>query len=398
MENGKETSSIDIKRVLDEIDAALAHPTASLYAQGFIQPDPENTQQTMSIAYKASKRFVLDTEKVERFYSESEGTVPEHLFQMAEPDFRLPFDYCLFAFSKPIEIMWMSKEGKGYSNQKLMGVLAQEWFVNQKEIIKTPEGYDQRRYRFFLLFKENPFDEMIKDISKYQEGKEDPVFISYQFADLGVVKYPDKPGIHLYFLNHYPCQDKKICQYTSTGQFDRSVNIVGKICICNEVMVRGALFRMLIEAINKINEVMIIDKTPERKKNFWGDLTNKFLPSKPWGWPFTRGNIPRDNYIQYLGDTRYRYNKEDLNLGSGSHHRYRYDVRRHPRIVDGEIIWVSPHQRGSGTYHPKIYASKGKWYIHYAYWALEKLTSIRVINILLAKAIVWFREKFGISK
>lgn len=89
---------------------------------------------------------------------------------------------------------------------------------------------------------------------------------------------------------------------------------------------------------------------------------------------------------------------KDIDYGSGTKHRYRYDVRRHPRIVGDHLIWIDPHQRGSGKYIPKIYSNRKTWFIGYLWQQAEKLTKYRIFEILIIRFLKFIKPRKGGEK
>jgi len=57
-----------------------------------------------------------------------------------------------------------------------------------------------------------------------------------------------------------------------------------------------------------------------------------------------------------------QYDKSGSEVGTGSQHGFRYDVRGHFRRLENKTIWVRPHQRGLAheLYIPKTYDARGK--------------------------------------
>jgi len=93
--------------------------------------------------------------------------------------------------------------------------------------------------------------------------------------------------------------------------------------------------------------------------------------------------------IVNLDKVRYRY-KDKVEHGQGSEHHVRYDVRRHMRIRNNHIEWVSPHQRGKGEYKQKIY-KKGVA-ISRTWVMVERLSTNKYIEPILVRIIKFVRK------
>jgi len=90
-----------------------------------------------------------------------------------------------------------------------------------------------------------------------------------------------------------------------------------------------------------------------------------------------------------LDKVRYKY-KGKSEHGKGSEHRVQYDVRRHMRIRNNHIEWVSPHRRGKGEYQQKIY-KKGVS-VSWAWGTVERLSTNKYIEPILVRFIKFLRR------
>lgn len=314
-------------------------------------------------AEKASQRFLLDVSKRQSLY-DSRFESDDYAIGDKVIGFDIPFDHSFFAFKNPLQINWSDKEGnKIYQGIPLLGFL-----IYKKEKRKGfDEGLFIDSYKVFLYFDEGDYEENKMVGTQY-------VLFNYAMG---------KKGPRVFHIDHYPCIDKIHCCINKNGipEIDEQ-----KSFACQEILCRDSLVDTLMDIIMKVNttEPIYIKKKIDKKKPSWLSL--------PFGWPYTKGNLPKDNYIYYLDGKRYVYDKDDIDYGSGTKHRYRYDVRRHPRVVGDRIVWVQPHTRGAGKYIKKTYANSKGWAVQYLYYYAEKLTKIRSFEIILARLITFIKK------
>lgn len=318
---------------------------------------------------RTSKNFLLDVDKSQRFYelfeSNEIGSIPFESFE-------LPFPNSLFVFERPLVIQWSAMDNTGTdTTNKLVGMGVEE--------TKLESGLGW--YRCWLVFDDSTQEESI---------------LSHQFILFAYSPHnPDDTKPTLFQLDHYPCRDKKVCAVGDDGfykpwvpQWLKLNN--GAAPICQEILNREALINTLFYLVNKINTVVPIEVTRKKKVT---DLFANWFKRLPLAYPYTKGNLPQDNYVLHLDGYRYKYDPDEIALGTGTKHRYRYDVRKHPRIINGHLTWVESHQRGSGTYIPKVYANRQTWYLPYVFMVAEKVSKIRLIEIIIVKIYTKFFTK-----
>lgn len=363
--------------------------------KGLGQWDMDITEQGI-IKMKSAKQFLLNIEKAQGFYDDMEGK-PKH--RQLEGTFEFPFDECLFAFENPITIRWRSGAGKNpddYVSKPIVGFLSYP-ILDKTEIkgIKLPKNGAHevdawaRTYRMHMFSVEDR--ELAVGVPDNIE-----VVLGIQHILFTILGYKDQNTSKIFVnqLHHYPCGNKLLCNIDNNG-CDKIVD-TKKAWVCEEIVVRDAWLETVQYLVNKINDTQFVWKKPS---SWWKEKTaGKFLPALPFGWPLTKGNLPKDNYVLNLDSLHYRYDPKDIDYGSGTKHRYRYDVRRHPRIVGDHLIWIDPHQRGSGKYIPKIYSNRKTWFIGYLWQQAEKLTKYRIFEILIIRFLKFIKPRKGGEK
>lgn len=333
--------------------------------------------------------FILDVEKAEGIYQEI--LKKEQIHDSQKGELHLPFDSCLIAFEKPLLIRWNDKFEKiEYVKKPLCGYLIFPLFNETSKAeaeMETKEKViiESRYYRAVLFFKEDP--NRIPDIPKDVDMVLGQQYITFNFLSINGEITHEAVIKH---FNHVPCGNKILCNINAEG--DNQYPNIKKGWVCDEIVVRDAFIELLQTLNNKIFEVQAEYVHRKRPVRFQYSTDTYSLPTLPLGFPYTKGNLPKDNYVQYLDGKRKVYDKEEIAFGTGIKHRYRYDVRRFPRIVNNKIIWISPHQRGSGKYIPKIYSNRKTWFVNYFWYHAEKLTKYRIIEILIINILQFFRK------
>lgn len=370
------------------------NPNTQFFERGLGQNDVdiiELCKQEM----RQSHSFHLDVKRSQLFYDEIVGRGQIHDAQRG--DFTLPFDSCLIGFEKPLMIRWRDGlASKDYVQKPLLAFLifpvkkkTQETI--QREGMKYPLTTEHAHYRAVLFFKEDA-----TAIKKAQSKKkvildDDAVVIGQQYINFGTYRIigGTDDAIMVTHSRHYPCTNPLLCNIDESGMEKQTSK---RAWVCDEIVCRDALFELIQRITNKIHESH--GTVIKRKKGLWkfAQRITGILPSLPYGFPFTRGNLPKDNYVQYLDGKRYVYDKEDIHTGSGIQHRYKYDVRRHPRIVNTRIVWVEPHTRGKGQYIPKVYANRKRWSVMYLLPIAEQLTKVRIFELLMIRIIKFFKK------
>lgn len=372
------TMKINTLQIIQEVFLLGQHPV--FYPPNAREDEIDKDTLEMKEKMKEARNFLLDVKKAQFEYdSMDEFNILESKFK----DFMPPFDNCLFAFQEPLEIKWLNQEANQYRDHKLMGILLYKTIESTASVFHPGDSETYgfiTPYKMQLIFEEEGLG---TDLT-VPEGAE--LVVGRQSATFCVITSFDKDNLGILQVDHYPCADKLTCSIKKNGLSSKT----GRPC--QEVLARHALVKTLIYIVNKIHDVYVV----ERKRDFRDDSENKtfnFIPMLPFGWPFAKGNLPKDNYTLKLDGVRYKYDSADIDTGSGTKHRYRYDVRRHPRIVEGRIVWVSSYQRGSGKYISKIYSNSKTWLVPYVWLHIEKLSKIRILEILLVKLIMLFKDR-----
>jgi len=366
---------------LEGLDKILGNNSSVYYHEDKEMPpdDKEAQQREVKDYWQNGHKFLLDVEQTQGFYDDWDSRT-HPLFTQPYP-FIMPFDHTDLVFKTPLKINW-SKFGnrRETAEVKLMAVGI------KKLEEKADKDFTIVDFKAYLYFQEDTIPE------EYEQPE--GFGLSFQFVRFAWVFWPDgRTEVH--HIGHYPCTNPYGCMIDKNGWITDWANDILKapgkfapkgVIACQEVLNRDALMESLGHVLKKIGEQKphVIAK-PRFNLPSW-------FPHLPGGWPYTKGNLPRDNYIQYLGGKQYVYNKEDINYGSGTKHRYRYDVRRHMRIVKDHIVWVDPYQRGSGRYIPKVYANSRTWYVPYVWGMVESLSKIRIFEIMIVKAYAWFKR------
>lgn len=331
--------------------------------------------------------FSLDVEQAQGLYEEILAKPQIHDSQTG--DFVLPFDNCLFAFQDHVKIRWRQGHQNDrpveYVSKQLIGFLIYQIMdggQETKELVDTHQNITLRGrlYRTILFFEE-------------QFAGEENQVMGTEHMDTNIVSVikGNEPDDYLYLghLDHHPCGNAFVCNVDKKGMVKWPDAKPKKAWVCDEIVVRDAVMELIQKLAEKIMHSTQEVKFVKAPKYSLTDLGDKVLPEMPKGWPYTKGNgIPKDYYTQYIDGKKIKY-EDYRGTGMGAKHQYRYDVRRHPRIVKNKIVWVNPYQRGKGRYVPKIYANKKTWFIHYFWQSAEKLTRVRFFELLLIRFLQW---------
>lgn len=323
--------------------------------------------------YKRAMRFHLDVRAAQNLYTDvllkvkEAGTNP-HFFETYSPP---PFNETVFNFDNPLEIRWAKEaDSRGEDTAQpynLLGVCI------QKIPTKTQDAHEAWRLFLFLLE-----DATSKKFSKLDV----PYVIGQQYIDFDVTHYGAKNGVTMHSTIHrtHLCKDPLRCV---AGLKESSHTIY-----CQEYENSRAIFDTVMEICASLNKPKPIEyKEAPARQNF-PRLKEKYdgiFPSSA-----TQSPIPSPFYELVLPEKSYRY--EEKNVGTGIEHRFRYDVRRHPRIVNDRIIWIEPHRRGKGEYIPKVYKARGVVSVDYAWRRIEGLTRFRFIERIMIWSIRLYRR------
>ena len=325
------------------------------------EKDPEIYDRwlRMQELVKSAKKFLLDVKLVQPHF---DSFIAENI--ETYDDFVLPFKECFLAFDLPLKVSWINM------NINLYGVLLKE--------VPREFGMTFVAYLFFQTTQEkDPFIE--------------PFEVAHDYFEFGVIKGSTNKVEAIALAEHH-CIDKLTCMVEDLNKnSDYWKNQSEKFYACQQVLNTEAFIESLFYVLDRIHNSQPI--LVEKKTNRNPANADKLRPTMPFGWPFTKGNLPKDNYTQYLDGKHYVYDKDDIAYGTGVKHRYRYDVRRHPRVVNGKLIWVDYHQRGAGKYIPKVYANRKTWFVNYIWSKAEQLSKYRIFEILMIKAINFLKRK-----
>ena len=341
---------------------------------------------------KEAKRFEINVEKSQVTYDDLMGQkTDKRLMLSSYKNFRLPFDVTMIGFVKPLVVKWtQAKNRTEYADTKLGGVLFE---ASTGQPIGLSENYGggitayARLYRAYLFFDEaitGDVKEQLKTNGQKLTG--DAKVISSQFVSFLFGEATDGDFGRVMHVDHYPCQNKSYCSIGDKGQIKEWANGLDQQPVCQEILARDSLVEVLVEIVTKINTSQPIEV--KRKVSSNGHATKPL----PFGFPYTKGNLPKDHYTQYIDGVHRVYEKDDIAYGMGVKHKYRYDVRRHPRIVGDKIVWIEPHTRGAGKYIPKTYKNRRTWFVQYLFYLAEKLTKHRKAEILFVKLIKLLRR------
>jgi hypothetical protein len=365
---------------LELIKAITNSPSQKpLYESTGIKKELDIQDKEFNSFVNEAKCFLLDVEKIQKYYNSHDQKNSIRIGNLASfNSFRLPFMTTLFTFEHPLIIKWSStKNRKEYEDTKLLGCVIKE----QESLVSINEKnheYNTRIYKAFLIFEE--------DIPKNGNIPEDVSIIGNQFIYFAFAE-PTKKEDEGEFrhIDHYPCQDPENCGFDEQGNVKQKF-LERDIPVCIEYYTRDCLIETIIYLVNKIHDTITVPMTKKENKQsfFTKNLKGLSLFNKQ------KIKIPQSNYILKLDGIKYKYDATDIDYGSGTKHRFKYDVRRHPRIIKGRIVWVTEYQRGKGDYIPKIYTNSQKWFIPYLW--VEKLTKYRFFEILFIKVITFIKR------
>lgn len=365
----------------------------NLIKQTFLQEDPpqfsekglkSGDREVMELAkdkMRVAKTFFLSVDPVQKYYNKIQSQKQIHDTMTGE--FQTPFNETFFVFDEPVNIRWRDGYGNNdYVKKPLMGILLFPLFDKEStQKAKTKQGNIielwSRLYRAVLFFEE--------DNDKVPGVPKDVVLLGEQYINfsIGGVRNWNKNELMVGHMNHTPCGNKLLCHVKEDGnpKYDSK-----KAWVCDEIVVRDEVVYLIQKIINNIYDIQVVKKKPNRKS-----VKKTVIPKNT-----TKSTTPmmKPEYSQYLSDKRYKYDPKDINYGTGTRHRHQYDVRRHPRIVGNKITWVSPYLRGKGSYLPKIYTNgKKSWMINYLWRTAEGLSKIRIIEIIMIRAIKFLKNK-----
>lgn len=362
----------------DDIPSAKKAMTTGLKLQAIEKPSNNLelieyvfSNEKLGGVINQAKKFLLNVEKAQSFYDsmlEKDRTLIDNKY------FETPFDNCLFAFEEPLEITFYKD-----NTQNSVEYIKRKWigFVSQKLHGAEDSGVEVgRAYRFHIITGTGFSD--VRGGETYSS----PLLVGFAWT-------PDRRDSLSVAHPQHRCQNSKFCAVGGSGILqDYTDKDKHKAWFCQDILMRDSLVETIMFIINKIH---YSESTKVLKKKGNIDMTQTPNP-KLWGWPFTKGNIPQEGYTQYLDGKRYVYDKDEIAHGTGAKHRFRYDVRRHPRIVGDKIVWVNPHQRGSGSYKSKVYSNRRTWFVQYLFYQAEKLTKYRMLEILVVRFIKFIRK------
>ena len=353
------------------------------YEHSAVPKKLDEQEQVLRDYLKDAKRFLLKVDKSQLAYNSSSGITKNGIFSFSK-ELTLPFDTCIFAFEKPLVIKWRAFDSENeYIDTKLLALLIKrldQGHDGTEAKILDAESITVTKYRAFLLIDEN-----------IEDNRNEVLHLGNQYIEFYVIWKEGFTLTTIVHYNHIPCQNPTLCAFSGAITPEEKE----KAYFCQEILARDSLVETLFSLVDKINNSEAIYR--KKKNKGWYDFSQTPNP-KLWGWPFTKGNLPKDNYTYVLDGTHYVYDKEDIALGTGTPHRYRYDVRRHPRLIGDKIVWVNPYQRGRGSYIPKIYTNRGTWFIQYFFYLSERLTKYRIVEILIIRLIRLFRKVTAIKK
>lgn len=297
------------------------------------------------------------------FYLDIDESMPGKITDLEElnpcmtkqKEFKLPYNSNLFAFTKEYSIVV-----SGNTPVKWIGFYIRHYPEN---VLGDME-----------LFNFNPI------YLNYENTKK--VTMSMSEHLIGVGRMGDT-GLGITYAKHI-CSDKDICMINETGTLKEEYRNkdIDNLVICKALFSVDLMFKTAMRINHKIIETERIQK----EKTF-------IRTSENTGEKKEVIEIP---YTQTLSGKSYTYDPESPK-GIGTKHGHRYDVRRHPRIQNGRLIWVEPYIRGSGEYIAKIYINKGiikqEHIVNEKIGLLETLTKkYRLIEWLVIKFITIWRK------
>lgn len=381
-------------KISEILDATFLSPDSIQEAPpGFSADELDNAKSEIRTFYGESKKFNIDVHTAQNHYAEgfveSSDLTDFHISYLTG-EFRLPYNECSFSLESPIEVYWslkdhtMPSQGQQYAEHNLIGFGIRNHPYTTPEIKNHP---DTHAYRCYLYFLED-------------EASDDMAHISWQFIDFTITEFEsgriEKPIAN--WVGHYqhPCSDEKTCPIERINGLPKDRAMPSKLQgACQEYINRRAIVELILSAIHEISVKEVINT--HRKKTIWDYIG--FSPdvglrtADPIGDPsLPESVLPKEGYTTYLNDKRYVYPEGEIQHGTGTRHRFRYDVRRHARIVEGHIIWISPHRRGSGEYIPRVYSKKRIISVAYLVEKGQRLSRFRWIEKLMIWFIQWRRK------
>ena len=381
-------------KISEVLDSTFLSPDATHESPPGTKVDEMNNAQTeIRTFYGESKKFNIDVRAAQNHYAEGfveSSTLTSFHISHLTGEFRLPYNECSFSFESPIEVYWslkdhtMPSQGQQFAEHNLIGFGIRNHPYTTPEIKNYP---GTNVYRCYLYFLED-------------EGSDNMAHISCQWIDFTITEFEsgvtEKPIAN--WVGHYmhPCSDEKNCPIERIQGLPKDRATPTKLHgACQEYINRRAIVELILSAIHETFTKEVINT--HRKKTIWDYIG--FSPDVGFRTSSLTGDtllpesvLPKEGYTTYLNDKRYIYPEGEIQHGAGTKHRFRYDVRRHARIVEDHIIWISPHQRGAGEYIPRVYSKKRIISVAYLVEKGQRLSRFRWIEKLMIWFIQWRRK------
>ena len=387
----KSTDVLKNNRIIDVLEKTLGDPTTKhIGSPNFKKSEEQQFFEELESAYASSKKFIMNVEGAQNVYSshfaedQSAGT-GLHIMSMDHESY-LPFPQTTFVFERAIEIYWSLKDKTigdhhPFKEHYLIAFTMVEVPIESLGRNWQPSDDDsetKKGYRAYLHFLEDDQDEAIMMVSSQ--------YIEFVVSTI----HGDHPLLWVAHWQHL-CSDSQNCEVADIGtRKDRNVDLMNDTKYCQEYANRKAVVSFMLEIVAEVYDREILHV--KRRKTLW-DYLNGFMGDtiiETRDPQLTPKALPEAGYTSYLNDKAYIYDK--VNHGTGTKHRFRYDVRRHPRIVNNRIVWIEPHQRGTGEYIPKIYAKHKMFTVPYVVEKVQGLSRFRWIELLMI-AIIRFRRR-----
>lgn len=288
-----------------------------------------------------------------------------------QKDFYLPYDKIACYINGDIRLP-LRNDTQEYEQQKVIGFAVHRWkalppHVKMLEIFDSEKKYPQGEW----------YDCYIYSYGKVREdgtegiNTQDCMFI-FQKTELGSFVYINE---HLGM-----CSDKEHCKLNVFGKFTDTDHTV-----CQEVVSRRMFTYLIIDLVNQLNQPRPV---VHREVNI--PRKEKVTPKQD------HRNVPKELLVSLkdivIDRPRIVYDKI-VEHGKGGEHKIKYVVKRHIRITNNKIIWVSAHTRGKGEFVARWHIKSQEVSLPRFQILLEKATQHRMIEPMLIRIIRYLRGR-----